>query len=54
MSTASAQPRLLPLQQFIRIGVIDEQRAAKVRTALTQAGVNLPVAVMRNWCFLGQ
>ena len=44
----------VPLNQFTRIGVINEQRAAEVSTILAAGGVNLPVQVMRDWYFLGQ
>jgi hypothetical protein len=44
----------VPLQRLIRIGVIDEQRAGEVRAILSQAGVDLPVEVKRDWYFLGQ
>ncbi len=44
----------VPLAQFVRVGVIDNQRVAEVRAILTQAGVNLPVEVKRDWYFLGQ
>lgn len=44
----------VPLARFVRIGVIDEARAAQVRAILAAGGVNLPVAVMRDWYFLGQ
>ncbi len=44
----------VPLTKFTRIGVIDEAKATQVRAILVQAGVNLPVAVKRDWYFLGQ
>jgi len=44
----------VPLTKFIRIGVIDETRVDEVRAILAQAGVHLPVAVKREWYFLGQ
>ena len=44
----------VPLLKFTCIGVIDEEKAAQVRVILAQAGVNLPVAVKRDWYFLGQ
>lgn len=42
---------MVPLTKFTRIGVIDEAHAAEVRAILNQAGVNLPVVVMRDWYF---
>lgn len=42
------------LGRFVRIGVIDENKASIVRTILTQHGINLPVEVKRDWYFLGQ
>lgn len=42
------------LTKFTRIGVIDKAKATQVRAILVQAGVNLPVAVKRDWYFLGQ
>ena len=42
------------IKKFIRICVIDEDKAAQVRAFLTQAGVDLPVVVKRDWYFLGQ
>lgn len=42
------------LGRFVRIGVIDENRASIVRAILTQHGINLPVEVKRDWYFLGQ
>ena len=42
------------LVKFLRIGVIDEERASQVRTILAPAGVNLPVEVKPDWYFLGQ
>lgn len=44
----------VPLAWFTRIGVINEQKAAEVRTLMGQFGVNLPVDVMTDWYFLGQ
>lgn len=44
----------VPLERFVRIGVIDENRAAEVRTILAASGVNLPVEVKTDWYFLGQ
>jgi hypothetical protein len=42
------------LDKFTRVGVIDEDRAVRVRAILTQHRINLPVIVMRDWYFLGQ
>lgn len=44
----------ISLDQFTRIGVIDQQRADEVGTLLRAAGVNLRVDAMRDWYFLGQ
>ena len=44
----------VPLTRFVRLGVIDEQRANEVRAILAQAGVDLPVEVKYDWYFLGQ
>lgn len=44
----------VPLGRFVRIGVIDGNRAANVRAILAAAGVNLPVEVKTDWYFLGQ
>ena len=44
----------VPLDRFVRIGVIDENHAAVVRTILVTVGVNLPVEVKPDWYFLGQ
>lgn len=44
----------VPLERFIRIGVVDQTRATNVRAILTTAGVNLPVEVKTDWYFLGQ
>ena len=44
----------VPLIKFTCIGVIDEEKATQVRAILTRAGVDLPVAVKRDWYFLGQ
>ncbi len=41
----------VPLGKFVRIGVIDENRAANVRTILAAAGVNLPVEAKPEWYF---
>ena len=45
---------VVPLDQMLRIGVIDQQRAAEVTAILAKNGVQLPVVVMRDWYFLGQ
>ena len=45
---------LVPLDRFLKIGVIDGDRAVEVRTILAAAGVNLPVEVKTDWYFLGQ
>ena len=45
---------VVPLGQFVRIGVIDDRRADEVRAIVGGAGVHLPVEVMRDWYFLGQ
>lgn len=45
---------VVPLDQMVRIGVIDQQRAAEVNAILSGNGVQLPVVIMRNWYFLGQ
>jgi len=42
------------LARFVRIGVMDGNRAANVRAILDAAGVNLPVEVKTDWYFLGQ
>jgi hypothetical protein len=42
------------LSRFLRIGVVDADRAADVRRVLDAAGVALPVEVKRDWYFLGQ
>lgn len=44
----------VPLARFVRIGVMDENRAANVRAILAAAGVDLPVEVKTDWYFLGQ
>ena len=44
----------VPLGRFVRIGVMDENRAAYVRTILAAASVNLLVEVKTDWYFLGQ
>lgn len=44
----------VPLERFVRIGVMDENRAVDVRTILAAASVNSPVAVKPDWYFLGQ
>jgi hypothetical protein len=42
------------VDRFLRIGVLDEERAAEVRAILAAGGVNLPVEVKTDWYFLGQ
>lgn len=42
----------VPLGNFLKIGVIDDNRASEVRTILQAAGVDLPVEVKRDWYFL--
>ena len=44
----------VPLARFVRIGVMDQNRAADVRAILAAAGVSLPVEVKTDWYFLGQ
>lgn len=44
----------VPLARFVRIGVMDENRAANVRAILATAGVDLQVEVKTDWYFLGQ
>lgn len=44
----------VPLARFVRIGVMDDNRAANVRAILAAAGVSLPVEVKTDWYFLGQ
>lgn len=44
----------VPLEQFIRIGVIDDQRAKEVSAILAQHGLELPIEVKHEWYFLGQ
>jgi hypothetical protein len=44
----------VPLQSFLRIGVINTQRRDEVRAILQAAGVNLPVEIKTDWYFLGQ
>lgn len=44
----------VPLDRLVRIGVMDENCAAAVRTLLVAGGVNLPVEVKPDWYFLGQ
>ena len=44
----------VPLTSLARIGVIDDARANEVRSTLAAVGIQLPVAVMRDWYFLGQ
>lgn len=42
------------LNRFVRVGVVDDNRAIQVRAILTQHGISLPVEVKRDWYFLGQ
>lgn len=42
------------LDRFVRVGVVDNNRAIQVRAILTQHGISLPVEVKRDWYFLGQ
>lgn len=42
------------LDRLVRIGVMDENCAAAVRTFLADGGVDLPVEVKPDWYFLGQ
>lgn len=44
----------VPLEQFVRIGVMDGNRANQVSTVLAASGVHLPVEVKPDWYFLGQ
>lgn len=44
----------VPLDSFVRIGVIDSERAVEVRAILGATEVNLPVEVKPDWYFLGQ
>lgn len=44
----------VPLQRFIRIGVVSDAKAAQVQSVLAAAGVPLPVVVQPDWYFLGQ
>jgi ssDNA thymidine ADP-ribosyltransferase, DarT len=44
----------VPLAGFIRIGVINEEKASVVRNIMARYAVNLPVQVMPDWYFLGQ
>jgi len=43
---------VVPLGQFIRIGVFDEQQAIEVNRILAKHVVKLPVNVMHKWYFL--
>ena len=45
---------VVPLSQMVRIGVINQQRAAEVDAILSGNGVQLPVSIMPKWYFLGQ
>lgn len=42
------------LGAFLRIGVIDQDKAEEVRAILAASGISLQVDVMRDWYFLGQ
>ena len=44
----------VPLKRFIRIGVIDDQRAEEVSAILADHKLELPVEVKREWYFLEQ
>ena len=44
----------VPLEHFIRIGVIDDQHAAEVRAILALYGLELTIEVKHEWYFLGQ
>jgi len=44
----------VPLSRFLRIGVIDEERAVEVAAILESAAVGLAVVVKPEWYFLGQ
>jgi hypothetical protein len=44
----------VPVDRLVRIGVMDENCAAAVRTLLADGGVDLPVEVKPDWYFLGQ
>jgi ssDNA thymidine ADP-ribosyltransferase, DarT len=44
----------VPINQIIRIGVIDEAQALRVNTILKANSVSLSVTVMSDWYFLGQ
>ncbi len=44
----------VPLQCFLRIGVVSTAKAAQVQSILVAAGVPLPVVVQPDWYFLGQ
>jgi hypothetical protein len=44
----------VPLESFLRIGVIDVQRRDEARAILQAAGVNLPVEIKTDWYFLRQ
>ena len=45
---------VVALDQVVRVGVVDDNRAIQVRAILTQHGISLPVEVKRDWYFLGQ
>ncbi len=44
----------VPLQRFLRIGVVNQAKAALIQAVLVAAGVPLPVVVQPDWYFLGQ
>lgn len=44
----------VPVEQFVRIGVIDDARAVEVRAILARARIHLPVEAKRDWYFLEQ
>lgn len=44
----------VPLQRFLRIGVVNQAKAELVQSVLAAAGVPLPVVVQPDWYFLGQ
>ena len=44
----------VPLERFVRIGVMDANRANQVSSILAAGGVHLPVEVKPDWYFLGQ
>ena len=42
------------LDQFVRVGVVDDNRAIQVRAYSYATWFSLPVEVKRDWYFLGQ